>query len=116
MIAPLTEKQKTLIVNNLVSACKDINKLNGTGYKFINTASGFIAHYNIDGFKAYYSNEGKLQRTIEENARYNQWKNFREGDDNYEYYMSRRDVYNRVLGHFCAEEFFRQHVQFVHVA
>ena len=108
MIAPLTQRQQDLIVKNLVSACKDINKLNGTGYKFIYLASGFIAHYNIDGFKSYYSNAGKLQRTIEENAQYNQWKNFSKGDDNYDYYMSRREVYNRVLGHFCAQEFFGQ--------
>ena len=115
MLAPLTQRQQDLIVKNLVSACKDINKLNGTGYKFIYLASGFIAHYDLNGFKAYYS-EHSLQDDIEANAQFNQWKNFREGDDNYDYYMSRRDVYNRVLGHFCAEEFFRQHIQFVHVA
>jgi hypothetical protein len=27
----------------------------------------------------------------------NQWKNFRPGEQNYEYYMSKADVYNRIL-------------------
>ena len=34
----------------------DINLLNQDTYKFINILSGFIAHYDIDGFKDYYSN------------------------------------------------------------
>ena len=55
MLVPFTEKQKSLIVNNVVKACKDIEKLNGTGYKFIHLASGFIAHYNINGFKDHYT-------------------------------------------------------------
>ena len=114
MLAPLTQRQQDLIVKNLVSACKDINKLNGTGYKFIYLASGFIAHYDLNDFKAYYGRHS-LKKNIEVNARYNMFNNFREGDDNYAYYMSRKDVYQRVLGHLCAEEFFRQHVQIVHV-
>jgi hypothetical protein len=115
MIPPIPEKQKTLIIKNLVSACKDINKLNGTGYRFISTASGFIAHYDINGFKAYYDRH-KLQKNIEVNAPYNMFNNFREGDENYAYYMSRKDIYQRVLGYFVAQEFMDQHVQFVHVA
>ena len=31
----LTEKQQALIVKNLVAACKNIEKLNGTGFNFI---------------------------------------------------------------------------------
>jgi hypothetical protein len=30
--------------------------------------------------------------------------------------MSRKDIYQRVLGYFVAQEFMDQHVQFVHVA
>lgn len=57
MLIPYTEKQKSLIVNNIVKACSDIEKLNGTGYKFIYLANGFIAHYNINGFKDHYSRD-----------------------------------------------------------
>jgi hypothetical protein len=112
MIAPITARQQALIAKNLIAACKDINKLNGTGYKFINTASGFIAHYNLEGFKDYYSDQS-LQDDIEANARFNQWGNFNKHDENYEYYMSRKNVYNMVLGHFCAQQFIKDHVLFV---
>jgi hypothetical protein len=92
----ITEKQKSLIVNNIVKACDDITKLNGTGYKFIHLANGFIAHYNIDGFKQYYSTYDLMTHIIG-NAPSNEWNNFREGDQNYHYYKSRKDVYSRIV-------------------
>lgn len=92
----LTEKQKTLIVNNVVKACSDIEKLSKTGYNFLYLASGFIAHYNLQGFISTYS-DGSLKRDIIENARNNQWANFRESDRDYDYYMSKKDVYNRIV-------------------
>lgn len=96
MITPLTERQKTLIVNNIVAACKDITKLNRTGYGFIHQASGFIAHYNMYGFIDTYK-DGELGSYIIANASSNMWTNFREGGQNYEYYMSKADVYKRIL-------------------
>lgn len=95
-ITPLTERQKTLIVNNLVKACKDINQLNRTGYNFISQACGFIAHYDLHGFIASYEYGVKLKNAILNNQRSNQWGNFREGERDYDYYMSKKDVYNRV--------------------
>jgi hypothetical protein len=92
----ITEKQKSLIVNNIVKACDDIEKLNGTGYKYIYLASGFIAHYNINGFKGYYSSND-LTRDILQNASSNRWNNFREGDQNYHYYKSKADIYKRIV-------------------
>jgi hypothetical protein len=102
MIPAITEKQKSLIVNNIVKACDDIHKLNGTGYKYIYLASGFIAHYNIQGFKAHYDDEGfftqsSLADDILANAAANRWDNFNPGDDNYEYYKSKADVYKRIV-------------------
>jgi hypothetical protein len=96
MIAPYTEAQKVRIVNNVVKACKDIKQLNKQGYKFINLASGFIAHYDLRGFIAYYE-DYSLAHEIKENASFNQWNNFHEGDENYEYYMSKKDIYNRIV-------------------
>ena len=92
----LTEKQKSLIVNNIVRACDDINKLNGTGYKYIYLASGFIAHYNLNGFKGHYS-DYDLTRAILSNENSNKWNNFREGDQNYHYYKSKADIYSRIV-------------------
>lgn len=118
-MTPLTQRQKQLIAKNVLAACKDINKLNKTGYNFLYLASGFIAHYDLEGFKAYYS-EHSLQDDIERNARMNQWSNFRPGERDYDYYMAKRDCYNMILGGIVAEEtsamrFMRDHFTIVHI-
>lgn len=96
-LIPLTERQKVLIVSNVVKACKNIDNLNKTGYKYINLCSGFIAHYDLYGFIAAYDQPGSLKRDILSYAGQNQWKNFRLGERDYEYYMAKADVYNRIL-------------------
>ena len=95
-MTPLTERQKTLIINNVLAACEDINKLNGTGYNFLYLTSGMIAHYNRYGFIDYYTRES-LTTDLIANAHQNQWLNFRVGDRDYEYQMAKKDVYNRIL-------------------
>ena len=95
-MTPLTERQKTLIVNNVVKACKNIDNLNKTGYNFLYLASGFIAHYDLYGFIANYTGES-LKRDIISFAGQNQWNNFRPGERDYDYYMAKKDVYNRIL-------------------
>jgi hypothetical protein len=96
MIEPLTERQQDLIVSNVLKAVRDIELLNKTGYNFLYRASGFIAHYNIHGFKGYYTSHS-LEEDILLNARSNMWYNFHPGDENYEYYMTKRAVYQRIL-------------------
>lgn len=95
-LAPLTERQKTLIVNNVVAAVKNIDNLNKTGYKYLYLCSGFIAHYDLYGFIAHYSDRS-LKQDILSFAGSNQWRNFRPGDTDYEYYMSKADVYSRIV-------------------
>jgi hypothetical protein len=107
-MTPLTQAQQANIVRNVIAACKNIDKLNRTGYQFLNLASGFIAHYDLSGFKSYYDEPGSLQRDIEANARQNQWTNFRTGERDADYYHSKRDTYNQILGHFCANEYRQQ--------
>jgi hypothetical protein len=92
----LTERQKTLIVNNVVKACKNIDNLNKTGYNFVYLCCGFIAHYDLYGFIASYTGTS-LKRDILSYAGQNQWNNFHPGEKYYEYYMSKKDVYNRIL-------------------
>jgi len=96
MIAPLTERQQDLIVANVLRAVKDIEKLNRTGYNFLYLASGFIAHYSINGFKGHYTRYS-LEADILANARQNMWLNFHPGDRDYEYYRSKAQVYQRIL-------------------
>lgn len=96
MLVALTERQKTLIVNNVVKACKNIDNLNKTGYNFLYQASGFIAHYDLYGFIASYTGQS-LKRDIISFAGQNQWNNFRPVERDYDYYMAKKDVYNRIL-------------------
>ena len=112
---PLTDIQQTRIVNNVIAACRDITKLNKTGYDFLYLASGFIAHYARGGFIAHYSEPGSLQADIEANARQNQWHNFRTGEHNADYYHSKRDTYNAILGRLCAQQYFKEHVTFIRI-
>ena len=96
MLTPYTERQKAMIANNIIKACKDITKLNKQAYKFLYLCSGFIAHYNHQGFIATYE-DGSLKDDILRNVYQNQWYNFREGERDYEYMMSKKDIYNRVV-------------------
>ena len=96
MLKPFTERQQSLIVNNVVNACKNIENLNKTGYGFINLANGFIAHYNLHGFIDYYS-DNDLKSDILNNQSKNMWNNFRQGEQNYDYYMSKKEIYLRIV-------------------
>jgi len=95
-IQPITDKEQSLILKNVVAACRDISKLNKRGYNFLYLASGFIAHYNLDGFKEAFGNGAALRRAILANQDNNQWRNFREGERDAAYYFSKRDVYNAI--------------------
>jgi len=95
-MTPLTTRQKALIVSNIVKAVKNIDNLNKTGYNFIYQCSGFIAHYDMYGFIASYTGE-TLKKDILSYAGQNQWKNFRPGERDYEYYKAKADVYNEIV-------------------
>jgi hypothetical protein len=95
-LTPLTERQKTLIVSNVLKAVKNIDNLNKTGYNFVYQCSGFIAHYDLYGFIASYTGES-LKRDLISYAGQNQWNNFRPGERDYEYMMAKKDVYNRIV-------------------
>lgn len=95
-LQPMTQKEQDLTVKNVLAACKDITKLNKRGYNFLYLASGFIAHYNIQGFKDYYT-DNSLVQDILGHASYNQWRNFGPDERDYDYYMAKRRVYNRIV-------------------
>jgi hypothetical protein len=97
----ITLKEQQLTIKNVIAACKDINKLNKRGYNFLYLASGFIAHYNLAGFKAYYTKEGfafdnDLKTDILANKGFNQWDNFKPDNKDYNYYMSKKAIYNAI--------------------
>ena len=93
-----TERQKTMIVNNVVAATLDIEKLKPIGYNYLYLASGFIAHFNVEGFKDFYQNWSlaTLKQNILEYKDRNQWNNFGPNDRDYSYYMDKKEIYNRI--------------------
>jgi hypothetical protein len=97
MLKPLPSRQVKLIVNNIVAACYDINKLNGTGYNYIYLAGGFIAHTSIYGFQDYYQEPHSLAKAIIRNQRNNQWSNFRPREVDYDYYHQKGEIYNEIV-------------------
>lgn len=99
MIKPLTPRQQTLIVNSVVRAINtgNIEHLSKSAYNFLYLCSGFIAHYSLYGFRDYYQNTGKLHNDILLNRTANMWYNFKPGDRDYDYYMSKRDTYLKIL-------------------
>lgn len=95
-LTPLTPRQRTTIVNNVVQAVKDITKLKNSTYKYLYLCSGFIAHYDRYGFIQHYQG-ASLRKDLLANASSNKWSNFRPGDENYEYYRSKAEVYSAIL-------------------
>lgn len=97
-MAPITEKEKAAIIKNITEVVRtsDIQLLSKKSYDFLYLASGFIAHYDHSGFKSYYEHGWALRRDIFEYRSINQWDNFYRGEKDYEYYMSKKDLYNRI--------------------
>lgn len=97
-LTPLTQKQSTTIANNIVKCIKtnNINHLTSTAYKFISICGGFIAHYDLQGFKDYYSNNiHEFHDEILRN-KMNCNTNYIIGEKNYEYYKSKADTYKLI--------------------
>jgi len=125
----INTKTQALIIKNIVAACGNIEKLNKRGYEFLNSCSGFIAHYDLEGFKDYYR-DNSLVADIEANYSQNQWRNFQAGERFADFYHSKRDIYNAILGNLLAVEetkksfntqlgnpveFLRSHFQVIHI-
>lgn len=97
-LTPLTIRQRQLIVASFrkVFQTGDISHLSKSAYNFIYLASGFIAHYNLYGFRDEYRDVDYFKQRILANLGPNQWKNFRPGERDYDYNMAKRDTYNAI--------------------
>lgn len=104
---PIDTKTQALIIKNVIAACGNIDKLNKRGYDFLNGCSGFIAHYDFEGFKDYYR-DNSLVADIEANYAQNQWRNYRVGERFSDFYHSKRDIYNAILGNLLAVDVTRK--------
>lgn len=92
----LPENKRNSIVNNIVMACKNINKLSLVGYHWVNLCPNFIAHYDRRGFICVYSEERSLKNDLLEWQSSAQYKNFKPGNRDYDYMMQKRDMYNEI--------------------
>jgi hypothetical protein len=97
MLQPMSEKEKELTIKACVNACKNINTLNKRSYQFIMLSSGFIAHYNINGFKAVFNAPEELKNAVIRYAPQNTWTNFRLGEQDYEYYHQKGEIYQEIV-------------------
>ena len=97
-----TLRQTDLIVSSIrkVFQTEDINNLTKSAYNFLYLSSGFIAHYNLYGFRGYYDNINDLKRELANNYCANQWNNFTPRDKDYEYMMQKKEIYNRICSLF----------------
>jgi hypothetical protein len=100
-----TLRQTDLIVSSIrkVFETNDINHLSSSAYKFLSLSSGFIAHYNLFGFRDAYANVHDLKRELAQNYNSNQWSNFRSGERDYDYMMQKKEIYNRICALFQNE-------------
>ena len=97
-LAPLASRQIAMIVGNIrkVMTTRDSKNLSKQAYHFLYLSSGFIAHNDLYGFQGAYKDVGQLALEILDDRDNNQWGNFREGEDFYDYYMSKKDCYNAI--------------------
>lgn len=93
----LSEKScETLLRGLALATTKDINKLSVKAYNFIHICSGFIAHYNIRGFIAEYGTASNLADAVLRNRIMNKYDNFHPGEENYEYYHQKAEIYDTL--------------------
>lgn len=96
MLTPLSETKVKQIIKACVNAAKDISKLNKTSYNYLYLASGFIAHYNMEGFRHEYKQEGLLKADILRYKHQNTYDNFKPGEENYDYYHQKAIIYQAI--------------------
>jgi hypothetical protein len=96
MLTPYTERQKSMIVSNVLKALDNPDKLSKQAYKYLYLCSGFIAHYDHGGFISYYQRHD-LKNDLIKFKDSNQWRNFSPDDRDYQYYQSKADIYNRII-------------------
>jgi hypothetical protein len=100
-----TLRQTDLIVSSIrkVFQTGDINHLSKSAYDFLSLSSGFIAHYNLYGFRCAYDNVNDLKAQLAQSYAANQWNNFRSGERDYHYMMQKKEIYNRICALFQNE-------------
>ncbi len=97
-MTPITEKEKAAIIKNIAEVLRTNHsqKLSKQSYGFLCLASGFIAHYDHNGFCSYYGFGNVLKDDILRHRNENLYSHFHPGERDYEYYQSKADLYKRI--------------------
>ena len=98
MLTPMTEKEENAIIKSVVDCIEknNIELLTKKAYNFVMLSSGFIAHYNHEGFKYHYENVRSLRADIINFQPQNQWANFRPKEKDGDYMMQKKKIYNAI--------------------
>jgi hypothetical protein len=95
-LEPVSSEEEARIIRDCIKGANNINQLTDKAYKFLYLSSGFIAHYDREGFKSNYREPGSLKAEILNYQPHNQWGNFTPRDADYEYYMQKKRIYNGI--------------------
>lgn len=93
---------KAILKNlELVLKTNNIEKLNGPTYNFLYLMSGFIAHYNINGFKCEYRDLRKLVNDLDSSMDTRDWTRYVSDSyfstgENAPYYFSKASVLQEI--------------------
>lgn len=97
----ILNKQSIIKSIEKVITTKDIDNLTKDAYDFVMNMSGFIAHYDINGFKSNYENTADLVRDLQDSAdladhnRYTTDSYFSEGEQKL-YYADKAEVLKAI--------------------
>jgi len=95
-------------VKSILKSIREVFEYNNIGYltrsaySYLYLCSGFIAHYNREGFQDHYERVETLRDDLFNNEPMNQWRNFLPEDKDYEYMAQKRNIYNQIVA--IAEE------------
>jgi len=92
----LSDQQISTLVSDVVKACSNIETLTHAAYQYLLLCNGIYAHYSQKDFIEYYRTHS-LRDDILSNVNASQHVVVRKRNPNYEYYESRRVVYEQVV-------------------
>jgi hypothetical protein len=96
MIKPHSIEEEEKIIRDCVKAASDIQSMTDRAYNYLYLANDFIAHCDKYGFMEFYSEKNSLKNDMLRFQNHNQWANFHPKDDNYDYYMQKKKIYNEI--------------------
>jgi hypothetical protein len=98
-LEPMPKCSAIRIINNVakVISTGNIELLTKQAYNYLYLCSGFIAHYNLLGFRDYYQDTARLKQDLLAYHQDNNWANFHSDGKDYGYYHQKALIYNSII-------------------